>query len=165
MCSSHCFLCSVWLFPCMRGLWGKVRLIFTCPHFCVGGDSLQAPIPFFFSQVSVHSGSASCDNCGSAFPDKLCARSFPVVCNVSECMPAYWHKIYVWCEGGHSQTWATRCTVGVFSVRGTSVLVMHLCFVQFYWPELELSPGKLGSLFLRKASWNRVRLPIELQSN
>ena len=70
-----------WFFPPLRGLWEKVwRFIPTCASlffsFFKVEISSRTPIPLFRSG-SVHSGSASWDDCAHVFPDKLRVSTFP----------------------------------------------------------------------------------------
>ena len=58
-------------FPWQARTW---RLIFF--FFFLSGDHLVPSVPLF-RQGSVHSGSASWDDCGRAFPDELPVSSFP----------------------------------------------------------------------------------------
>ena len=66
-----------WLFPGMRGFWGKVTIrsppaLF---FFFKVETSSRIRIPLFIPG-SVHSGSASWDDCGRVFPDELRVSSF-----------------------------------------------------------------------------------------
>ena len=70
-----------WLFPRLREFWENVRQFIPCPtlfsfFFFEVEISSRTLIPLFMPG-SVHSGSASRDDCGWMFPDKFCASSFP----------------------------------------------------------------------------------------
>ena len=65
-----------WLFPCMQEFWGKVTIQSPPALFFLMEISSCTQIPLFRSE-SVHSGSASWDDCGWVFPDKLHMSLFP----------------------------------------------------------------------------------------
>ena len=67
-------------FPHLKGLWGKVDDSFPPMHFFFFFEveiSMCILSPFIRPGSSVHSGSASWDNYGRVFPDKLHVGSFP----------------------------------------------------------------------------------------
>ena len=77
------FVCANWwLFPRVRGLRGKGWTIHSPPALFLlllllfWVVSLRTPIPLYRSG-SLHSGSASRDDCGRVFPDELRVSSFP----------------------------------------------------------------------------------------
>ena len=74
----HLFRMVVFFFPHIWVFWGKVQQIILSlrffKHFLVEISS-NTPIPLF-RQRSVHSGSASWDDQGHAFPSKLCVSLF-----------------------------------------------------------------------------------------
>ena len=80
--------------PRMWGFWGKFWQIIPCLFFFfLSGDQLTHTCNIFFRPGSVHSGSASWDKCGWAFPDKLCVSSFHTLCLLSIVSPLQLHWI------------------------------------------------------------------------
>ena len=73
-----------WLFSHLPGFWGNVRPFISCLHFkfffvffLIEVEISSCTLIPLLRPGSVHSGSASWDNCGWKFPDKLHVNSFP----------------------------------------------------------------------------------------
>ena len=75
-------LISWWHSPRIQGFWGKVRQIIPrlrLSYIFPEWDQLERTNSTHFRPRSVHSGPASCDDCGRAFPNELrdTVSSFP----------------------------------------------------------------------------------------
>ena len=102
-----------WLFPRMRGFGKNVRLFIPCLRFFSFSFfaveiSSRAVIPLF-SPRSVHSGSASWDDCDRMFTDKLRVSSFP---------DRFSHYAWTAALSSHSVVFLHVCKVGWRAVSG-----------------------------------------------
>ena len=84
-----------WLFPRVRRFWENVREFIPCQHFFKVEISSHKLIALF-RPGSVHSGSASWDDCDQVFPDELRVSSFPdipTLCLDSSIVIPFWLQL------------------------------------------------------------------------
>ena len=127
-----------WLFPRLRGFGENVDSFIPCLHFFFFFKveiSLHTPNPLF-RPGSVCSGSASRNNCGRMFPDKLCVSSFP---DRSQC--------YAWS--------AAQSTHSHFIGSRVYVCLCVICHLHF-WVSLHATAVTQG--------WNGHRMRVSTQS-
>ena len=126
--------------PLLARIWGKCSTINFLPalSFCFKVEiSLCTLIPLF-RPVSVHSGSASSDDCGWVFPDELLVSSF---------LHGFPH--YAWIAAAHSDFVVSR----VYACVGVT------CHLQFW----EIDRGILRATAVTRG-WNGHRIKVSTQS-